>query len=272
MQFALNYSPQAAQLLQEGHIQIDLFKCPDWEDLVAEAQALHPVYIHFPIGLGTGMIETLDPRPIEAWLARTDTRFVNTHLVANRSHLPADINPDDLVVHIAREVEILAGHFGSERVTVENIPITRRSGERGILPIAADPYVIRSVVEQTGCGLLLDLSHAELTCRQLGGDLTDYLDALPVHHLRELHVTGIGTHIRDNEPTDHLPMTDPDWARLEQAIDHIRSGRWAHPAVMAFEYGGIGPNFEWRSEADVIAAQVPRLYELAHSVGAPQQA
>jgi hypothetical protein len=37
MEFALNYSPQAAQLLQEGRIEIDRYKCPDWPDVrVAE--------------------------------------------------------------------------------------------------------------------------------------------------------------------------------------------------------------------------------------------
>jgi|GEM_PF-3341121 len=34
MRFALNYSPQAAVLLAEGRIEIDLYKCPDWSDLM----------------------------------------------------------------------------------------------------------------------------------------------------------------------------------------------------------------------------------------------
>ena len=29
MQFAINYSPQAAELLKTGQINIDYFKCPD---------------------------------------------------------------------------------------------------------------------------------------------------------------------------------------------------------------------------------------------------
>ncbi len=48
--FALNYSPQAADLLRAGQIEIDLFKCPAWPDLIAEAQAaapgLHSLFIH----------------------------------------------------------------------------------------------------------------------------------------------------------------------------------------------------------------------------------
>ena len=38
------------------------------------------------------------------------------------------------------------------------------------------------------------------------------------------------------------------------------------PWLVAFEYGGIGPNFEWRSESAVIAEQVPRMAALVHTV------
>jgi hypothetical protein len=36
--------------------------------------------------------------------------------------------------------------------------------------------------------------------------------------------------------------------------------------VVSFEYGGVGPVFADRSEAAVIAEQVPRLYEMVHAV------
>ena len=36
MSFALNYSPCAAKLLRDGEIQVALFKCPEWPELIAE--------------------------------------------------------------------------------------------------------------------------------------------------------------------------------------------------------------------------------------------
>ena len=52
MNFAINYSPQAGELLKQGKIEINLFKCPDWPELIQEASALAPVYVHFPLIAG----------------------------------------------------------------------------------------------------------------------------------------------------------------------------------------------------------------------------
>ncbi len=54
MQFALNYSPQAADLVWAGQIDIDLFKCPPWTEMTAAAQAIRPVYVHFGLQAGGG--------------------------------------------------------------------------------------------------------------------------------------------------------------------------------------------------------------------------
>ena len=53
---------------------------------------------------------------------------------------------------------------------------------------------------------------------------------------------------------------------LDRVLDRIRWGDWAHPWVLACEYGGIGPMFEWRSDPAVIAADIPLLYALTHSI------
>ncbi|HLV36123.1 MAG TPA: hypothetical protein VKY59_13445, partial [Spirillospora sp.] len=57
MKFALNYSPQAAELLRAGDIDIDLFKCPDWPHLIEQARQQRPVYIHFPLVAGQHNID-----------------------------------------------------------------------------------------------------------------------------------------------------------------------------------------------------------------------
>jgi hypothetical protein len=55
------------------------------------------------------------------------------------------------------------------------------------------------------------------------------------------------------------PCCRRDWDSLGWALDRIAAGEWAEPWIVAFEYGGIGPLFEWRSERAVIAADVPRM-------------
>jgi hypothetical protein len=60
-------------------------------------------------------------------------------------------------------------------------------------------------------------------------------------------------------------MSDEDWELLEWALNEINSGQWKKPKVVAFEYGGIGPNFAWRNEYDVLRKQLPRLYKMVHN-------
>jgi uncharacterized protein len=267
MRFALNYSPQASALLTENRIEIDLYKCPDWPDMVAVAQTQRPAYIHFPIVVGRNLVQLLDLEAIEGWLARTDTLVVNAHFSPRATVLPAGIDRDGVVDYGVRELEILTRAFGPERVILENVPYTHYETERQILRDGVDASVIRDVILGAGCGLLLDVSHAKLTCENIGWDFQTYLDTLPTDRLRELHITGIGVHPVKQEREDHLPLQDEDWARVEDVMGRIERGEWARPQTVALEYGGTGPMFEWRSDADVIATQVPRLYALCQRVG-----
>ncbi len=64
----------------------------------------------------------------------------------------------------------------------------------------------------------------------------------------------------DGELEDHLGIQQPDWEVLTGVLENIHTGCWGDPWMLAFEYGGVGDLFAWRSDPDVIARQVPRLY------------
>jgi hypothetical protein len=95
-------------------------------------------------------------------------------------------------------------------------------------------------------------------------DQRDYMAKLPVERLRELHFTGV--HDLDGYWQDHLPALEDDWQALIWVLERIRSGEWPRPWLLAFEYGGIGEKFAGRSDPQVIAEQVPCLYELLKSI------
>ena len=87
MQLAVNYSVALANLVEEGGVDVDLFKAPAWPALVAQAAALRPVTVHFPLSIGHGLGRPLDTErgtPID-WarvdrlLTGTATRYVNVH-------------------------------------------------------------------------------------------------------------------------------------------------------------------------------------------------
>jgi hypothetical protein len=58
---------------------------------------------------------------------------------------------------------------------------------------------------------------------------------------------------------DHVRITEEDWGWLEWVLEHIRTGVWSCPWMLAFEYGGVGEPFEWRSDPSVMVEQAPRL-------------
>jgi uncharacterized protein len=270
MKFAINYSPQAEQLLHDGTIQVDVFKCPSWDDLVPRIHQSHPAYVHFGFMAGRNQLDDVDLDWVEQWLNTTDTRVINSHLVVCEDDFAKgeSITVDAVIERVVRDIEVFGKRFGNKRVIVENIPYPDPGWNDGLLKEAVDPAVISQIVEQTGCGLLLDIAHAIRACEGLGEtDIKGYLNAMPTHALRELHVVGILPDIDANGVRqDHYELLESDWDMVEWSIAQIRDGKWNEPDVMAFEYGGVGPMFESRSKLSVIAEQGSRLYQLAQSV------
>ena len=275
MELAVNYSPQAAALLAEGRVQVERFKCPDWDDLIAEASARSPVYVHFP--LHTGALETADLERVERLLERTGTPFVNVHRVATPTDLPevplASGRPEHLrrvADWLAEEVSRLTARFGAPRVIAENVIYRGFGGDT--LRAAVLPEVVHRVCEETGCGLLLDLSHARISAHYLGVDapgagLWEYLGGFPRARLRELHLSGI--HFQDERVRDHLSLTASDRAVMGRFFAALRRGEWREPETVALEYGGLGELFAWRSERGVLERDLAYLRALQRDEPVP---
>ena len=124
MKLAVNYSPQAADLLRSGQINFDLFKTPNWQSMVTEASAILPVYIHFDLSVGDGRLESVDWEEIQSFLDKTNTSNVNLHVLT-----PPDLDPcnpqqvDEALNKIIEEVQEVIQRFGQNKVITENIPL-----------------------------------------------------------------------------------------------------------------------------------------------------
>jgi len=300
VQFAVNYSKKASRLRRDGIIPIDYYKMPAWDSLIPEVMADHNAYVHFPLLVGDGHGDAFNHETgktavwshMEAMQKQTDTPYINLHLGASLGAYP-DIVPDSLkkedmervLEATIRDTEAVVRRFGADKVIVENIPGGRRDNH---LQLCAMPEFINGVVEATGCGLLLDISHARLAAHQMGWDVKPYINSLPVHRLRELHITGVqpigDVHLAwirklidaglyaphddaeleamRGEWIDHVPMIEWDWPYMEWAAEMLKNGRWASPWVVSLEYGGVGGLFEAVTETAVLTEQVPRLYEI----------
>lgn len=289
MRLAVNYSPTLAALVEAGQVEVDVFKCPTWENLVGEAQKTRPVYIHFPlmVGRGTGTAYDGERRAevdwceIDNWLACTDTPYLNLHLefdVHTYPDIPRDaMDPafvERCIENGIKDVTAVQQRYGKDKVIVENL-----YAEDSTLLITCLPQAVRAVVEQTGAGLLFDVSHARLAAETLGIPYDDYFAALPLHTTRELHLTGI-QYFGDEwvaymeaagldaatarryayRRFDHLPLTDEDWMFWAKVLTDIREGRIAEPWCAALEVGGVSGIWEAIGTREMYLDQLPRLY------------
>ncbi len=289
MQVSINYSVPAAELVDAGEIQVDVFKCPAWPHLV-QALAGRTTYMHFPLMLGRDAVMNSESNApadfdmIADLRAKTNTPFVNAHFGTLRSdypEIPAESTTPEHIEHVLadsiRGVKALQARFGNAEVIIENVP----GSDGRLLGICQLPEVITRLVEETGCGFLLDVSHARLAAEHMGMDEKEYMNQLPVQHIREVHVTGIDViddakvalleslgitesfyHQYKGRRIDHLPFTDADWEMLAWVFGHIHAEAWHRPEIVAFEYGGVGGFWEKVSNKGIIREQVPRLYDL----------
>lgn len=260
MKFAVNYSNPLIRLLKQEAVQIDLIKCPDWAGMLEEAKLYKPVTVHFNLDAGLGTTFNVDFDRIKDLKNQTVTPHVNTHLVTPRTFDPNSRHELEMINRLWRkEIQLMIDQFGADQVALEQFPYTESLPN--IRP-AADCRIFSQVILDTGCRLLLDLAHARITADTLGIPVKDYINALPLDRLVEVHTTGIKRH--SGTLTDHFEMNEPDWEILSWALDEIKKGNWREPEIIAFEYGGVGDVFVWRTEVEVLKTQLPKLYEMVH--------
>ncbi|UOQ86569.1 multinuclear nonheme iron-dependent oxidase [Gracilibacillus salinarum] len=267
MKLAVNYSVEAERLVRDSVIDIDYFKCPDFSnELIENAEKTNPCYIHFGLNAGDGQMDKVNWKNVKELREQSNTPYINVHAVAYAKDYPnTDIfsSSPSLVNRIVdaavKDIEIVAEKVGIENVIMENI-VCRGQGENTMQAII-DPAIISEIVDQTGCGLLLDTAHAQLTSKCLGYDVKEYISQFPVKQLKELHITGIQADEK-GRLRDSMPMTKDDWELARWVMQRVKDGDWPEPWVVSLEYGGVGPKFEWRSDQDVLIEQVPMLCDL----------
>ena len=262
----INFSEQAGELVRAGEIEVDFFKAPEWEWIVAPAEKIRPVRVHFDVQIGYLRAWTYDRVTMRRWMERTGTTLANVHLSPNGSEVwvldPLQCDAaavERVTTRLHKDLSIYVDTFGAGNVVVENMPFWNSDWTWTCKP-GVLPGVIHEIVTTHGCGLLLDFGHAKIAAAALGMDAREYIVSLPVRNLRECHISGVvETNGRLN---DHAPMQPPDWDLLAWGMDNIRAGRWGKPWALAFEYGGMGDRFAWRSDRNVIREQAPRIREM----------
>lgn len=265
MQLAVNYSTNAAALLQTGVIEFDFYKCSGPGEALDAAHRQRPAFVHFPLRAGSGTLKHTDWTQLEQTLATTCTAYINVHLAPFAMDFPGiPVDTQDpawvevVLERVLGDIHLLTSRFGADRVIVENA-LWDPTPSHIIPSLAIEPAIISRIVREARCGFLLDVAHARISAMHLGMDVYEYISALPVDRLREVHITGVLYMEMIRAWRDHFPMTEEDWTISAWVLERIGRGLLPRPQIVALEYGGTGPKFDWRSHPDVLVREVPRL-------------
>ena len=90
----------------------------------------------------------------------------------------------------------------------------------------AEAEFIAQVVRRTGCGLLLDINNVYVSCSNHGHDALDYLDALPLDAVGEIHLAGHAVELAEDGDRlliDHhgAPVAEAVWRLYAQALARL---------------------------------------------------
>jgi uncharacterized protein (UPF0276 family) len=168
---------------------------------------------------------------------------------------------------MAEGIAVVREALPGQSIVAENLPTVLGDLTNYPHPLASvHPITVREAILQADCGLLFDIDHARIAAHTLGMTLEAYVAELPMDRLQELHMTGVHQ-LESAHPQDHQPLQEADWEVFGWALDQIAVARWALPWVYAFEYGGIGPLFAWRSDKEALRTQVPRMAQMLRERG-----
>ncbi|MBM3557046.1 MAG: DUF692 domain-containing protein, partial [Alphaproteobacteria bacterium] len=154
---------------------------------------IYPLSIH-GVGLSIGGIEPLDEAHLARLarlVARYEPREFSEHLAwsTHDGHFFNDLLPPaydtPTLLRVVQHVDQTQERLG-RRILIEN-PSTYVAFERSTW---AEADFISEVARRAGCGLLLDVNNVMVSCVNHGHDPYAYLEAFPVHAVREMHLAG----------------------------------------------------------------------------------
>jgi uncharacterized protein (UPF0276 family) len=223
----------------------------------------YPLSLH-GVGLSIGAEGPLDSQHLQrlaALIERYQPQSFSEHL-AWSSHGPVFLNDLLPLAYDAPTLNRVCEHIDQVQSTLkrpmllEN-PATYLAFQRSTIDEAD---FISEVIRRTGCGLLLDVNNAYVSCINHQRNPLDYIDALPLQAVGEIHLAGFA------EDTDSLgdrlliddhgaPIDNAVWVLYRQVLERVG------PIATLIERDNQLPAFS------VLHAEARQADELLHCAG-----
>ncbi len=232
--FGLGLRPQHYDALLRGDAN-----AVDWLEIVSENYMVDggrplsmldriaerwPLAMH-GVALNIGGSDALDIdylRALSKLAKRVRPALISDHLCWTRHDgvqlhdlLPLPCNEETLR-HVATRVRQVQDTLGTQLVLENVSSYLRFAGDT-----LGEAEFLSALVADTGCGLLLDINNVYVNAHNHGIDALAYLDALPAHAIKQIHLAGhsvdaLGSGLLID--THDAPVCDEVWTLYAQAL------------------------------------------------------
>jgi len=241
MLFGCNFSWELLELIYEDSNICDYIKIGafgDTEEFLEIAYNLKPLLIHgfgwFERG-GMSSTNIIDINLMNDLLYRYESPFLGMHALAYKKDV---ILIDNLLEHMVQTFREVNKKLNIP-LTIENMDFSTTYDYETTILETVKPEFLTSLINETELLLLLDTSHALVSAYQLGIDIYDYLECLPLERVKEIHITGSFL-TKDNGYKDiHDIMNETDYEIARFLATHPRIVSSCNLEIVTLEYGGL---------------------------------
>lgn len=269
IRIAANYSPQLLELLEAGDIDfLDYIKIPLVSpplEQIRDARRFRRGLLHCwgteSIWIGAARREdAIQPDLVRKMIELSETPYVSTHLVLDFSDFAAiggftSENARDLVYkHLVRNIFYVKSQLDRDLI-LENMDFTHG---RSMSPCVVNPSFITQLLDEVDCNMLLDIGHAQVAAWHLGFSFDEYLQALPLNRVVEIHVHAPECIENKGLLDTHRPLRSKDYDLIRWLIDNTPV------QTITLEYAGIkeGAHDPRLNDTSLLADQLYRLHNL----------
>jgi uncharacterized protein (UPF0276 family) len=184
----------------------------------------YPLSLH-GVGLSLGSADALDRghlTSLKALVEHFDPALVSDHLSWSafggrhlNDLLPLPYTEESLRVFCDHVDE--AQTFLGRQMLIEN-PSSYVAYRHSTIP---EWEFLQTVVERTGCGILLDVNNVYVSATNHGFDPLTYLAEIPVPPVKEIHLAGFDRGEHCLIDTHGTPVADPVWSLYAAALERF---------------------------------------------------
>ena len=264
-----NWSEELIGLIRNEQAEIDYIKYWASEEFIKQIEtirSLKPILLH---GLGyfeyAGManFDVIDFQRANRLIKQCGSPHYGAHLSMNSDDISSNASDETIYNHLSERIQIFKKNIYVP-LLLENPPDFPKEFQDRIIK-EGDPYFlaytepekVSKLLNDNDVYLLLDLTHAQITCLYKKWDIYDFLRGFPLERIKEIHVNGFG-YDKQGFPYDpHQSMDDKDYDLLDWMLGHCR------PDIVTLEYNGIKSESQ-ETIAENLSQQLKKLNTICH--------